>query len=427
MVTIDELTKLDRSKFTKAAEAWSKVSNRASVAMGRVESQMLATLRGTQEGDAAKASLKQLTRLSKNYQYIHAECGLIRTALSGLAEELEGPQNKLKQALKDAEDLKFTVNPDGSVNFPTTEATKVPFLQQPARAGGLPLVANSDSNQAKAQEIADRIATALQDAHDTDGRYAGVLKKLNTNGKLDQTDWADVAQDLKDVQLAAHKYSAELKGRKGKSPKENFDWWNKQPQARKDEFIALFPDAIGNLDGIPSAVRDKANRDYLPILMAKLDGQDDDKSQTQLKGLKLIDQRLKEETYPPMFLLGIGDKGNGRAIVSFGDPDNSKNVAAYVPGLDTMLNEDFAKGGINRAKQTFLEARKFNKSTASIVWLGYDAPQMGNVQSLRISLTSCLMTTPKRAPRTMTDSSTGYVPLVRDRICMQPRADSKSW
>ncbi|MEV6674974.1 hypothetical protein [Streptomyces sp. NPDC051162] len=116
MVTIDELTKLDRSKFTKAAEAWSKVSNRASVAMGRVESQMLATLRGTQEGDAAKASLKQLTRLSKNYQYIHAECGLIRTALSGLAEELEGPQNKLKQALKDAADLKFTVNPDGSVN-----------------------------------------------------------------------------------------------------------------------------------------------------------------------------------------------------------------------------------------------------------------------------------------------------------------------
>ncbi|MEU5430651.1 alpha/beta hydrolase [Streptomyces olivoreticuli] len=379
MVTIDELTKLDRSKFTKAADAWSKVSNRASTAMGRVEGEMLATLRGTQKGDAATSALQNLTRLSKNYQYIHAECGLIRTALSGLAEELEGPQNKLKQALKDAADLKFTVNPDGSVKYPTTEAPKVPFVQQPARAGGLPLMAKSDPNQAKAQDIADRIATALQDANDIDGRYAKALKKLNTNGKLDQTDFSDVAQDLKDVQSAARKYSSELKDRKGKSPKENFDWWNKQSQEKKEELIAAFPDQIGNLDGIPSVVRDRANRDYLPMLMAKLDGEGDDESKTKLEGLRGIDEKLKKGSVPPMFLLGIGDKGEGRAIVAYGNPDTSRNVSVYVPGLGTKLNKDFADGGLNRAFYTADGARTYDKSTASIVWLGYDAPQSADV------------------------------------------------
>ncbi|MEV6675104.1 alpha/beta hydrolase [Streptomyces sp. NPDC051162] len=379
MVTIDELTKLDRSKLTKAADAWSKVSNRASVAMGRVEGQMLATLRGTQEGDAAKASLKQLTRLSKNYQYIHAECGLIRTALSGLAEELEGPQNKLKQALKDAADLKFTVNPDGSVKYPPTEAAKVPFVQQPARAGGLPLMAKSDPNQAKAQDIADRIATAIQDANGIDGRYAKALKKLNTNGKLDQTDFSDVALDLKDVQSAARKYASEMKGRRGKSPKENLDWWTKKSQEEKEKFITLFPDQIGYLDGLPSMVRDRANRDYLPMLMGELEGQSDEKSATMLKGLLGIDEKLKKGSVPPMLLLGIGDQGEGRAIVSYGNPDTSRNVSVYVPGLGTKLNEDFADGGLNRAFYTADGARVYDKSTASIVWLGYDAPQSADV------------------------------------------------
>ncbi|MGW1073168.1 alpha/beta hydrolase [Streptomyces sp. NPDC002537] len=379
MVTIDELTKLDRSKFTKAADAWSKVSNRASVAMGRVENQMLVTLRGTQKGKAADEALKGLAQLSKNYQYIHAECGLIRTALSGLAEELEGPQNKLKQAIKDAADLKFTVNPDGSVKYPTSEATKVPFLQQPARSGGLPLMTKSNPNQAKAQDIADRIATALQEANDIDGRYAKALKKLNTNGKLDQTDFTDVAQDLKDVQSAARKYSSELEGRKGKSPKENAEWWKKLSQEKRANLLASFPDQIGGLDGLPAVVRDRANRDYLPMLMGKLDGQGDEESKTMLKGLRGIDEKLRKGSVPPMFLLGIGDQGNGRAVVSYGNPDTSRNVSVYVPGLGTKLNGDFADGGLNRAFYTVDGARVYDKSTASIVWLGYDAPQSMDV------------------------------------------------
>lgn len=137
----------------------------------------------------------------------------------------------------------------------------------------------------------------------------------------------------------------------------------------------MYPDRIGNLDGIPALVRDAANRDNLQLLMGKLEARDDTKSQTQLAGLREIDRQLRAGRQPPMFLLGIGDEGNGRAIVSFGNPDTARNVSAYVPGLNTSLDEDFAKNDLKRAWDTAKGSSKYDHSSAAIVWLGYDAPQ----------------------------------------------------
>jgi Alpha/beta hydrolase len=77
-----------------------------------------------------------------------------------------------------------------------------------------------------------------------------------------------------------------------------------------------------------------------------------------------------------MYLLGIGDQGLGRAIVAFGNPDKSKNVSAYVPGLGTALDTGFTGGDVKRAYDTAVDARNIDPSSASIVWLGYDPPQL---------------------------------------------------
>ncbi|MEV5568242.1 alpha/beta hydrolase, partial [Streptomyces sp. NPDC052196] len=157
------------------------------------------------------------------------------------------------------------------------------------------------------------------------------------------------------------------------------EWWQGLTQEKRDEYLSVYPDVIGNLDGIPAAVRDQANRENLQLLIGKLEGEQDEKSHTQLAGLLEIDRKLREEgTQPPMFLLGIGDEGNGRAIVSYGNPDTAKNVSAYVPGLETSLDEDFAKNDLKRARDTAIDAAFENRgsATASIVWLGYDAPQL---------------------------------------------------
>ncbi|MEU9622341.1 alpha/beta hydrolase [Streptomyces sp. NPDC048155] len=159
------------------------------------------------------------------------------------------------------------------------------------------------------------------------------------------------------------------------TPAQRKSWWEGLTQQQRDQYLDLSPDKIGNLDGIPVADRDAANRKNLPDLISKLEGKTDSKSKDQLAGLKEIDRQLKEGSQPPMYLIGISDEGNGRAIVSYGNPDTSKNVSAYVPGLNTSLDEEFAKNDLKRARDTAIGAQGYDPSTASIVWLGYDAPQ----------------------------------------------------
>ncbi|MFI1935234.1 alpha/beta hydrolase [Streptomyces sp. NPDC020330] len=171
---------------------------------------------------------------------------------------------------------------------------------------------------------------------------------------------------------------AHLSGRipQNATPAGNKAWWDGLSPEERGRYIELVPERIGNLDGIPVLARDAANRRNLPALIDKLEGVDTDKARDQLAGLREIDRQLKEDGKPPMYLIGIGDEGNGRAIVSFGNPDASQHVSAYVPGLNTSLDEEFAKNDIGRARDTAIGAQGYDDSTASIVWLGYDAPQL---------------------------------------------------
>lgn len=171
---------------------------------------------------------------------------------------------------------------------------------------------------------------------------------------------------------------AHLSGRipQNATPAGNKAWWDGLSPEERERYIELVPDRIGNLDGIPVLARDAANRRNLPALIDKLEGVDTDRARDQLAGLREIDRQLKENGKPPMYLIGIGDEGNGRAIVSFGNPDASQHVSAYVPGLNTSLDEEFAKNDLGRARDTAIGAQGYDDSTASIVWLGYDAPQL---------------------------------------------------
>ncbi|WP_431788340.1 hypothetical protein HLK56_15310 [Streptomyces sp. G9] len=160
------------------------------------------------------------------------------------------------------------------------------------------------------------------------------------------------------------------------TPAQRKAWWDGLSPEERERYIELVPERIGNLDGIPVLARDAANRRNLPALIDKLEGVDTDKARDQLAGLREIERQLNENGKPPMYLIGVGDEGNGRAIVSFGNPDVSQHVSAYVPGLNTSLDEEFAKNDLGRARDTAIGAQGYDESTASIVWLGYDAPQL---------------------------------------------------
>ncbi|MGW8667599.1 alpha/beta hydrolase [Streptomyces niveus] len=368
-----------------AADGWGRASNRADAARDRIDRQLLAGLTATQEGEAARAAVGRLRALGRNLSYIYTECGLVRTTLNSLAQDLRGTQRQLRDALDEAAGLKLTVRADGSVSYP--DAGEDPLTKEKLRGGTAsghaylpsapPGFTSPNPLAAKAQAVADRIARALSEAAEIDARYAGTLRRLTAQEGLHVTDamWTDANADAAAVRALTADYLRDAIPHDA-TPAERLAWWQGLTAERREEYLAVHPDLIGNLDGIPSPVRDAANRDNLALLMGKLAGAEDDRSRTMLAGLRSIDEQLRAGGHPPMFLLGVGDEGNGRAIVAYGNPDTARNVSAYVPGLGTGLDEAFAENDLKRARDTLLGAAEYDASTASIVWLGYDAPQL---------------------------------------------------
>ncbi|MCX4730629.1 alpha/beta hydrolase [Streptomyces sp. NBC_01363] len=386
-LTWAQLRDLKCGELEGAADGWGKASNRADAGRDRIETQLLNGLRDTQHGEAARAAVGRLRQMSRNLSYVYTECGLLRTTLNSMAHELRAQQRALREALDDAENLKLTVHADGSVTYPAAGEGLIdgkPLPGGTAEVGGAapglhapsPLV-TPNPNVAKAQDIADRVAKAVRTAAEIDWRYARILRKLKAEEglKVPDSTWQDAAGDAAAVRDAARGYLKDAIPHDA-SPPERKAWWSGLTDEQREEYLAVYPDQIGNLDGIPALVRDAANRDNIQLLMGKLEGRDDAKSETQLAALREIDRQLRAGTQPPMYLLGIGDEGNGRAIVSFGNPDTAKNVAAYVPGLNTSLDKEFATSDVKRAWDTAKGAHKYDHSSAAIAWLGYDAPQL---------------------------------------------------
>ncbi|MFI2286531.1 alpha/beta hydrolase [Streptomyces niveus] len=402
--TWQQLRDLKRPEFEDAGDGWHEVSGRADADRVRTDKAMTAKLRDTQDSESAKAAIARLERLSRNYEYIHTESGLVRTTLNGLAAELADPQRELSQALEEAAGLKFTVHEDASISYPSAVvcgnpqfgetgekkvpggtalgSSRFPLESNPGLNGEPGFDYNPNPNAAMAQDIADRIARAVRSAAEIDRRYASALRKLKAAAGLDVTEATlkDMAGDASAVRTAAKDYLADNVPF-GKSPAERKEWWDGLTEEQRREYLDVAPDLVGNLDGIPSLVRDEANRNYLPVLIDSLERQGGKEAETMLDGLRGIEEKLGKSTIPPMYLLGIGDEGNGRAIVAYGNPDTSKNVSAYVPGLATKLDGDFAGGTVQRALDTAIGAQGHDPSSASIVWLGYDAPQNVDVIS----------------------------------------------
>ncbi|WP_030590680.1 alpha/beta hydrolase [Streptomyces anulatus] len=387
-LTWSVLREVKCAELEEAADGWGRVSNRADAARDRIEGQFLPGLRDAQKGEAAGAAVGRLRRLGTNFQYIYTECGLLRTTLNSLAHEIKAQQRVLQGALDDAAALKFTVHADGSVTYPAGGEGLVDGKPLAGgTASGVPnpgmvtpsgLVA-PNPNAGKAQDIADRVAQAVRTAADADWRYTRILRSLKAEEGLGvpAATWTDAAADAAAVRQAAHNYLKDAIPHDA-TPAERKEWWAGLTDEQREEYLAVYPDQIGNLDGIPALVRDAANRDNLQLLMGKLEGRDDDESATKLAALREIDRQLRtvpKPGEPPMYLLGIGDQGNGRAIVSYGNPDTARNVAAYVPGLNTSLDENFATEDLKRARDLSIAANQHGEPSAAITWLGYDAPQ----------------------------------------------------
>ncbi|WP_051055306.1 MULTISPECIES: alpha/beta hydrolase [Kitasatospora] len=333
-------------------------------------------------GQAADKADASLSETGIKVQAAAGELCSIAPVLREGAEAFMLAQNKLAALLTDAKADGYQVGADGSVSWqpatptaPDQGITIDQMFQQQARemqatAYGMQIEQVLKEAEHADQVISERLRALTDDARTGKGltRIAGGLNAMRNLRKEDLVDSAIPKQ--------------------GSSPTQVNAWWKGLPPEEQQRLLQNHPQQIGNLDGIPSPVRDQANRANLDRTISQLEnrGQLSAAEQEQLTGFRAIKQRVASEdeahrkmpeSNPQPYLLAIDTVGQGRAAISFGNPDTATDVVSYVPGLGTKIG-GAGGGDADRAKDlwTASKAADPSKDVASITWIGYDAPQL---------------------------------------------------
>ncbi|MFI6369266.1 alpha/beta hydrolase [Nocardia sp. NPDC050630] len=194
-------------------------------------------------------------------------------------------------------------------------------------------------------------------------------------------------------------------------PKAVYKWWTLLTPAEQQALIADHPDVIGNLNGIPVADRDTANRQVMNADihriedMAKAKGvsveaiqkdptkygltaDDVTRYHNANNVLAGLNAYSGSEQHPPTYLYAyqpLAFDGKGRAAIAIGNPDTAPNTAVLVPGASQSVraSDGSDKGWFavqsEQAQNLYAESNKADPShpTAVVAWMGYDSPTNG--------------------------------------------------
>ncbi|NUW42373.1 alpha/beta hydrolase [Nonomuraea rhodomycinica] len=170
-------------------------------------------------------------------------------------------------------------------------------------------------------------------------------------------------------------------------------WWATLSAGTRERLTAL--PRFGLLNGLPATVRDRANRRWLAEQRARLERElatatadlgrladpgllgGWERIAARLRRIDLIEAELRPVPgHPEPLLLAFDVTGQGRLVVSWGDPDTADITVTSVSGLTSGL--DAAHGDLERSRALWQQASYYSgdRAIASITWLGYDAPQL---------------------------------------------------
>ncbi|MFJ2114786.1 MULTISPECIES: alpha/beta hydrolase [unclassified Streptomyces] len=423
------LKTLKPSEFSDAADGYRTTGDMAAEAKDRLDNQIAVAMRKAQAGEAAEAAFDQLRLLSENFHYTQVECGVVSTALKGFSYDLEAAKKKLDVAVEGARAERLTVNSDGSVSYPPGGEKADGKLPEGGTVSGLTdstasavgrQAANFDPNPhyRRAQEYADQIANALKEAAEADEKWAPKLRALKADDDLtvSERDWADAKKDTGGVLKAAERYLETIKDPpKDGDAEDNAQWWEDLTPEQRADYLAVHPGIVGALDGLPSDIRDEANRTVLSETRAKYQlelssippepvsvvtdavghpiaanqewvewneryGDKQTLLEQRLKGMDAIQSRFDatgRDGLPEAYLLGFDPvgRGDGKVILANGNPDTADHTAIYVPGTGTDLegiSGDLSRGD-NLWKESHVQAP--DQKISTITWFDYDAPR----------------------------------------------------
>ncbi|WIE76489.1 alpha/beta hydrolase [Curtobacterium sp. MCSS17_007] len=187
-------------------------------------------------------------------------------------------------------------------------------------------------------------------------------------------------------------------------------WWGALPAATHDRLVAGAPAVVGNLDGVPYDVRDRANRLTLareaPGAVGSSGGIDidadaDADAVTDSARTAMLEQVRaalhREPGEAERALVVLDTRGTGRAAIAVGDLGTARDVTVVVPGMFFTVTgqmHDFTDtaGHLYDEQSTVaaLAASRTDRSAASsavVAWMGYRTPDMSNILSLGLAQT----------------------------------------
>ncbi|KUO14732.1 hypothetical protein AQJ91_45375 [Streptomyces dysideae] len=371
--------KQDFSDLEAAAKAWRQLSTTMDSLTDRHRRQVTGPLHQSWTGDDADAALFYLEDVESRIGVVETEAMAIASVLESTRFWMEQAQTDLRNAVRRAEQDHFEVDGDGWVSDPTT--TDLPRQDPDARV----IIADRSALRAEHRAAIDEALTA---AHKASNDGAKALAELNGDILTDPFSHDAAAESAQDVKNAMKALGEQPPQIPEDDPKAAAEWWKALSPEERQTYTTLYPKEIGATDGLPTDVRDDANRTALAQELNLLQegnydegfpGESLETVNRRLNNLQLLNDKLEARDSAPkgkeLYLLGYDSKDDGRAIIAMGNPDTAAHTGILVPGTNT--NMDAVPGQIERIGklQSAAEQQSKGESVAMITWLGYDAPE----------------------------------------------------
>ncbi|WP_395638997.1 alpha/beta hydrolase [Pseudolysinimonas sp.] len=176
-------------------------------------------------------------------------------------------------------------------------------------------------------------------------------------------------------------------------------WWSRTAPLARAALAAELPGVLGNLDGIPYAVRDLANRTFLTQTVFAIRDQleagvgraMEDELQARLKMLGAVERSLLTgPSGEKRSLVALDVTQQGRAVISVGDLTDADYVTFFVPGMYVGVAEQLVDWTGNAEtslieQQQWLAELGLEGEVATVAWIGYHTPTVVNIAGMDLA------------------------------------------
>ena len=347
-------------------------------------------------GAAADAALARRGDITEGLRHLLAQVQAVSTATDEAGMSLRAVQESLRETEELADRYWFQIGDDGSIQ----DVAPDDLVLDEHNAG---------DRERMGRELADRVEEVVRSARGLDTELSNVMKAAADDAIDDGSGTTLMGAAF--AGLAHGRDTTTLPPPDGGTPAANNAYWDTLNDTDRQDILDHHPEWVGNLDGVPAAARNEANRNLLPGDLERVTRERDEAraaadrldrgtstdpgadgkladnlevSQQRVASLKAVTTLLANTEGRQLLVLDTTSE-LVKAAVAVGDVDTADHVSVHIPGMTTTVGDslDSKDREANAlALQTENQLRRQGRgdeTVASVAWIGYEAPQNGEI------------------------------------------------